>query len=419
MIIDITEKKEAEKQEKEHSLRLKAIFNGTNDAITLTNDDGKYVQVNPAAARMLGYSMNELLNLSVFDIVDQTAYKDKGSTLWKKFHKNGDQSGIIRLKRKDKKIIFCVYNATANILPGVHLSILTDISEQKLAEDALKKSEEKYRQIVETAEEGIFMIDENGIITFTNKKFGEILQFSIEELIGSHLFNFMDDQWKVIAEKSIEEKTNAELDRFVYSASHELRSPLMSLLGLINHALPEEEDPDKLNRLNYMQSSVLRLDSFIRDIINYSKNSRLVVENEKINFKVLINESIKNFHYMPENKKIKTFIEISGESDFYSDKKRLVVLLNNLISNAIKYHNSEQKAPFIKISVRLNPMDAQLTISDNGIGISSDYVDKVFNMFYRATSEKSGSGLGFCIVKEILEKITGTIRFESEEGISI
>ena len=144
MLVDITERKEAEKQESELSLRLKAIFNGTNDAVLLTDDSKRYIQANRAAVRMLGYTMDELLLLSVHDIVDENS-EDKISDIWNRIKQDERESGIIRLKRKDGETIICHYNATANILTGLNLLILTDITEQKIAEDALRKSEEQYR----------------------------------------------------------------------------------------------------------------------------------------------------------------------------------------------------------------------------------------------------------------------------------
>ena len=481
MLIDISERKEAEKQESELSLRLKAIFNGTNDAVLLTDNSKRYIQANRAAVRMLGYTMDELLLLSVHDIVDENS-EDNTLDIWNRIKQDERESGIIKLKRKDGETIICRYNATANILPGLHLLILTDITEQKIAEDALRKSEEQYRQIVELANEGILMIDENHVTTFVNKKMGEILEYATEEMTGKKLFDFMDEEAKIVARKRMKAikkglsgneefkfrsksgnyvwtyqayapvfdsdgnykgslimvtditerkiakeslkqqnyellKTNAELDRFVYSASHELRAPLMSILGLISIAKPEENDPAKMHILDMIQTSISRLDLFIKDIIIYSRNSRLKSENEKIEFNDLINESIENFYYMPESKKISFITEINGENNFYSDKKRIIVLLNNFISNAIKYHNLRQENPYIKITVNMNDEAANLEISDNGKGISELHIDKIFNMFYRATEEKSGSGLGLYIVKEILEKISGTVSVKSIEGI--
>ena len=212
-------------------------------------------------------------------------------------------------------------------------------------------------------------------------------------------------------------KTNAELDRFVYSASHELRAPLSSVLGLIGVARLKDENPDTLKVLAMMQSSVQRLDISIQDIIQYSKNSRLQVEQDEIDFRELISDSIAHLSYMPETEKIRISTRVQGEAEFYSDRKRIAVVLNNLLSNAIKYHHTGRKDPFIEISVQLGAHTTQLQVRDNGPGIPAEYVSKIFNMFFRATEKKTGSGLGLYIVKEILDKMSGNISVESQEAV--
>lgn len=210
-------------------------------------------------------------------------------------------------------------------------------------------------------------------------------------------------------------KANHELDNFVHSASHDLRAPLSSIIGLIHIMLQKETEVEKQNLLGMMKTSVEKLDFFIQDIIEYSRNSRGSVKIEKIDFTSLINESIQQFEYLEETKNIRFEIGITGEADFYSDKKRISVLLNNFISNSIKYYDPNKANPFIKISIKKYIDFADIDISDNGIGIQAIYLDKIFNMFYRATQSRTGSGIGLYIVKEVIEKMGGDIRVNSEE----
>jgi signal transduction histidine kinase len=231
---------------------------------------------------------------------------------------------------------------------------------------------------------------------------------------------------KALAEKEVIEKklavqneelskANHELDNFVHSASHDLRAPLTSIMGLINIMKKEEKDGEKQELLTMMKSSVEKLDFFIRDIIEYSRNSRLSLNIEKVDFNALIQDSISQFQYMEETKHIKFETIISGDVDFYSDRKRISVLLNNFISNGIKYYDQRKESPFICITIKITEAFADIEIRDNGMGISQMYIDKIFNMFYRATQAKSGSGLGLYIVKEVLEKMGGSIQVKSEE----
>jgi PAS domain S-box-containing protein len=211
-------------------------------------------------------------------------------------------------------------------------------------------------------------------------------------------------------------KINAELDRFVYSASHELRAPLTSVLGLITVARMHQLDEECETLLEMMQTSVERLDLFIKDIVNYSRNSRLEIICEKISFEEVIHESLDQLRYMPEVKHIAISTEIEGTEEFYSDRKRISVLLNNILSNAIKYYNPKEAHPFIHIKVCQSAEEASLEVRDNGLGIAAEYLDKIFNMFFRATQAQSGSGLGLYIVKEIVDKMNGDLSVDSQEG---
>jgi len=108
---------------------------------------------------------------------------------------------------------------------------------------------------------------------------------------------------------------------------------------------------------------------------------------------------------------------------FKSDRQRILIILNNLISNAIRYSydNAGAKDHFIKIEAKISSQKADLEISDNGTGIKQEHLDRVFEMFYRADLQKSGSGLGLYIVKETLDKLHGTIEINSkdEEGTQV
>ena len=211
-------------------------------------------------------------------------------------------------------------------------------------------------------------------------------------------------------------KTNAELDSFVYSASHELRAPLCSLLGLIQLLEHEENNPEKLQFLEMMQKSIQTLDVFINNIIQYSRNSRLEIAPDKINFRDLIARSLEQFHYLEGTSKIEIITEAHDHADFYSDQSRLSIIINNLLSNAISYHNFNQPHPYIHIRVWVNKDDAEIEFSDNGMGIDRRYLDKIFQMFYRVSTVKSGSGLGLYIVKETLDKLSGSISVKSKVG---
>jgi PAS domain S-box-containing protein len=208
-------------------------------------------------------------------------------------------------------------------------------------------------------------------------------------------------------------KINQELDQFVYSVSHNLRAPLTSILGLIGISRLTDQVEQRDQYLNMMEKSVEKLDFTIRQINDYAKNERIEVQIEKVNFHRLLGEVIEELSYLQETKGIAITVEIDPVEEFYSDESRLRVVLLNLLSNGIKYHDPTKEKPFIHITIYLLSGYAHLSVKDNGIGIGEEYQEKVFSMFYRANESKSGSGLGLYIVKESVTKMKGTIRLES------
>lgn len=211
-------------------------------------------------------------------------------------------------------------------------------------------------------------------------------------------------------------KINSELDRFVYSASHDLRAPLMSVKGLLNMI---KVDPDKQNADHYlalMERSVEKLDNFISDIINYSRNSRMDIMPKEIDFHSLLEESIDSLKFMEGAEDVRSIKVISIEKPFYSDYSRLLIIFNNIISNAVRYRDVWKKDSFLKIEIKALEDKAYISFSDNGVGISEEYVDKVFKMFFRASADSKGSGLGLYIVKSAIEKLNGVIAVDSKLG---
>ncbi len=215
------------------------------------------------------------------------------------------------------------------------------------------------------------------------------------------------------------QKLNTELDSFVYSTSHDLRAPLMSILGLVNIA-KLDKDPTRLKGyLEKIENSVKKLDSFISDIIDYSRNSRLELILQKVDVKQTIDEVLQSLSYLDAEDRISKRIKIdTNVKSITSDQRRLKIILSNIVSNCYRYHRIDQAGPYIDISVGRKKSEIIFKISDNGQGIEKMHITKVFDMFYRASEDSKGSGLGLYIVKETIDKLGGTIQVEStiEEG---
>jgi len=212
------------------------------------------------------------------------------------------------------------------------------------------------------------------------------------------------------------EKTNAELDRFLYSTSHDLRSPLSSIKGLVNIARLETTDEKIQRYFAMMIDRVDKLDFFIKDIIDYSKNARTEIRTETVDFNSLLAEVTDNLKYIEGAASIHFQNQVMLAHTVEVDKNRLSVVLNNLMANAIKYHDPNKEKQWIDVHVTNSNGTVKVTVSDNGMGIDPEHHNKIFDMFYRGTFLSQGSGLGLYIVKETVVKMKGTIQVESAPG---
>jgi signal transduction histidine kinase len=225
-------------------------------------------------------------------------------------------------------------------------------------------------------------------------------------------------QNRLIIEAQNEElkKTNEELDRFVYSASHDLRAPLSSISGLV--ALMEiDTTSSKDEFIHRIKSSVTVMEQLIRDIEHYSRNSRLALKMEQIDVNELVNDILKSLSHFDNALQISIKNEIPKGSVLYSDNYRLRIILNNLIGNAIKYADLSKEHPYVKIALQMESTYHSLSIEDNGMGIDIEHQTKIFDMFYRASTLSRGSGLGLYIVKESADKMKYEINVQSQLGM--
>jgi signal transduction histidine kinase len=209
-------------------------------------------------------------------------------------------------------------------------------------------------------------------------------------------------------------KLNEELDNFLYSAAHDLRAPLASLLGIIRLMKMENNQENLIPYLEMMQGSIKRQEDFILQIVNYAKNKKLDVLPEELDLKTIIHEIFQNHEFVPGSSAIDKYIQIKSDVPFFSDRNRIHIIFNNLISNGIRYADPEKQEQFIQIRIHITEDEAIIEFADNGVGIGSEHIAKIFNMFYRAHIYSKGSGLGLFIFREAIHKLKGLVTVESE-----
>ncbi len=211
-------------------------------------------------------------------------------------------------------------------------------------------------------------------------------------------------------------KINEELNRFIYSASHDLKAPILSIKGLLNVARLEgiDRNPDKY--FSMISNSINQLEIFIENIISYYKNVRVPSSYTTIDFEKIIRETIKSYNNYYNASSIDFQCTIDAKEPFVTDEFRIRVVINNLLSNAIKYQKHNEPHKYVRINVLVENSTAYIEIEDNGIGIDKQDLNDIYKMFYRATTQNSGSGIGLYIVQEAVQKINGQIHVVSEKN---
>ncbi len=228
-----------------------------------------------------------------------------------------------------------------------------------------------------------------------------------------HLLSVLREKTQV--QNKILRQLNAEMDLFTYSVSHDLRSPITSLKGLIQLAQDENENENLNTYFQKMQMTLDRQDKFILNIINLTKHKRIKPEFTKIKLEDILNQCFLDINYMVDHEKVNIFKELTIK-EVYSDSFRLKLIFNNLLSNAFKYLDPKKPYLNIGISSKIVDKEVQITIQDNGLGILPVHQAKIFDMFFVVNHESKGTGLGLYLVWEFINAIGGRIEFSSEIG---
>lgn len=212
------------------------------------------------------------------------------------------------------------------------------------------------------------------------------------------------------------QKAYDALSRFVYSASHDMRAPLMSVLGVIKVARQDEVPNHMFPYLDMIERSINQLSHFNSQLIDYYTNSRGDSNGVSVDLKQLVLNLYEEYQFFPGAQDIRFTLNCEEDVVFEGDSFRLRIVLHNLINNAIKFHKEDGDDRFLEITIRFEQGNLRLTVRDNGQGMEEMHLERIFEMFYRGTRKNSGSGIGLYIVKEAIEKMNGTIRVESKMG---
>jgi PAS domain S-box-containing protein len=209
---------------------------------------------------------------------------------------------------------------------------------------------------------------------------------------------------------------NKDLEMFIYKASHDLRGPLASIIGLTQISQLEINDPLAGRYLSMIDGAARKLDSTLISLTQSMHIKDTKVFDNEINFDELILNACSKFEYSPGFSRLQIKSNVLINTSFVSSKVIIESIIQNLIENAIKYQNYNSSKSFLNINVVGNCNKLRIELEDNGIGIDKFVQQKIFEMYFRGTTESTGSGLGLYLVKVGVDRLGGKIDIESEKG---
>jgi PAS domain S-box-containing protein len=235
--------------------------------------------------------------------------------------------------------------------------------------------------------------------------------------IGRDITELMNTSLALKEKNLALEKANRELDILMHHAAHDLRAPLASIMSLID-IMRQEEDPAQLKQWLDMQAEKInRLDGFVQDIVNLSKNNRQEIVTDNIDLEQLFFSVVDQFRFLPGAAGMQFDCSVTGFPTLRSDRFRLEMVLNNLVSNAVRYSDPKKASRHLRLTAHIQTDKAILRLEDNGLGIAEEHIEHIFEMFYRAHKHNKGSGIGLYITRETLLKIGGAITVSSTLGV--
>jgi len=455
-----------------------AILNNVSDSIIVLDGDGRIVDMNPAAERLMGGPALQAIGKPLEQFLPGPISIWTGNT-----NKNGE----VTLDYGNTPCIFDLRVSTIQGRKGRvegQIVVLRDITERKRIEEVLRESEEKYRTILENIEDGYYEVDLDGRFTFFNNSMCRILGYPTEELMGMNDQQYMDEEnakkflqafnkvyetgeplrgseWEIIrkdrirrcvegyaslkrdssgkpigfrgivrdvterkqAEEVLKEKSeelarsNRELEQFAYVASHDLQEPLRTVTNFVQLLAKRYQgklDSNADDFINFAVDGTMRMWKLINDLLAYSRVGTRGHTFEPINCETILQEALDN---------LKVTLEESGAvvthdslPTVMADSLQLGQLFQNLIGNAIKFRGDER--PRIHISASRNDSGWTFSVRDNGIGIAPEFTERIFIIFQRlhGPQQYPGTGIGLAVCKKIVERHGGRIWAESEVG---
>jgi signal transduction histidine kinase len=243
-----------------------------------------------------------------------------------------------------------------------------------------------------------------------------IIVVSLLLYFGILIRNQAKSKKKIIEQNNSLQLINAGLDKFVFNVTHDLRSPLASLLGIIN-LIDEENDPEQIKSYtSSMKNSLEKQDQFIHEMLAVIKDKHLGIIKEECNLLNIVDNVIAQNQYRKDGREVCFYKELELHK-ITCDPLKLKVILNNLVSNSIKYSDSKKPEQWVRVKTRRINTNVVIEVEDNGIGIKKADQECIFDEFYQSGDNKKSSGVGLYLVKDAVTQLNGSIEVKSEPGL--
>ncbi|NQT40546.1 MAG: PAS domain S-box protein [Planctomycetes bacterium] len=477
--IDITDRKRAEEALRQSEAKFRGLVESSGDWIWEVDVEGVYTYASPRVEAILGYKPEDVVGKTPFDLMppEEAArvaelFKDaagKGEPIVAlenvSLHKDGRR---IILETSGVGVL-----DTAGKVTG-YRGVDHDITERRQTEEALRESEELHRITIESLSDAVFITKDDGAFTFICPNVAVIFGYSYDEvqalgniscLLGQNLFDpaelaerrelrnidrqvtdkrgeahgllvnvkrvsikggtvlctCRDITERNRAQREREEliakleAQNAELERFAYTVSHDLKSPLITIqgyVGMLRQDLADEVPVTVRDDLARISSAADKMDQLLRDLLELSRIGRLINPPENVSLEEVAREALELVGGQVKERGVR--VEISPDLPVvFGDRVRLLEVLQNLIDNAVKYMGDTSE-PRVEIGSRRDGNQTICYVRDNGIGIEPRYHERVFGLFDQLDQKVEGSGIGLALVKRIVEVHGGRIWIESE-----
>jgi two-component system, LuxR family, sensor kinase FixL len=472
---------------------FRSVLESATDPMIIADQEGQILFSNAAMEQLLGYAPGEMPGLTVDDLLPaqfRKAHSAQRGQYAEQPH-SGPIGELLALRKDGSELPVDISLSPLKTEHGLLIfATLHDVTRRKrgqerLAEQAarLQNSEARLRAILDTAFEGIVVLDEEGFIDSFSPGAERMFGYSEAEIKGLPFSALMPSPYREqeearlargieTGESEIKDQTqeimglrkngtafpmelgltemrlgqhrlfagvlrdvterreaqerqtgllreleikNAELERFVYTVSHDLKSPLITIQGfsgMLEQSVAKGDSARILGDVKRIRAAAAKMQMLLDDLLELSRIGRLVNSPVQIPLEELANEAIELVAGQAASGKVQVNI-LPGLPTIIADRQRLLEVLQNLLDNAIKFMGG-QSAPYVEIGAKEEGGETVCYVRDNGIGIDPRYYTKVFKLFERLDQTTEGTGIGLAIAKRIIDVHGGRIWVESK-----